>query len=1257
MSKRNCISEDAVVATEKKRRTAIDQHQTPETDSALQKANDVYTVGWICAITTEYVAAQVFLDEKHGSPEYVSPHDHNDYTLGKIGKHHVVIAVLPDGEYGTSSAATTARDMLHSFPNIKIGLMVGIGGGSPSRHDIRLGDVVVCASRDGKISVLQYDFGKTIQEQRFQTTGYLNLPPMALRTAMNGLKAQYEIEGHDLEATVNSILENKARLRKRFKRPNSESDRLYRSHVLHPPDNKASCDEVCGFDESNLVQRPERDEDENTVIHFGLIASANQLMKDALTRDALAAETDVLCFEMEAAGLMNHFPCLVIRGICDYSDSHKNKEWQGYAAMMAAAYTKDLLYRIHPSKVEAERRIGDIVVDIQDKVTGVSEDVKDLKSIQERNDILKWLSPADYAPQQSDYSSRRQEGTGQWLLSCAEFQKWVDTTKQTLFCPGIPGAGKTIASSLVIDELHTRFQKDPSIGVAYLYCDFRRRDEQNIGSMLASLLKQLAQKWHPLPEQVQKMYDRDAHLEQRPSPYDLSKALQAVSGLYSRVFIVVDALDECQVTDGCRPRLLSELFDLQETEGINIFSTSRDVPEIMEAFQGMASVEIRARDEDLHKYLVGNLNRLPSFVLKNPELQQSINDTISKAANGMFLLATLHIDSLAEQPTIGHIKKALKHLPTGLDQTYDQAMARIESQGESAREMAKQVLSWVIHARRALSPAELQHAVAVELGQTYLDTEFIPEVAIACSICAGLVTIDTQSNVVRLVHYTTQEYFDRTKERWFSCAESSITSICITYLSFDVFASGPCQTTKEFEERLKSNQLYDYAARHWGHHASRTLTLPPETVEFLRCTTKVQAASQAMMATKGRPEESINDQGVPRQMTGLHMAAHFGIADAVEILVKELDPDVKDSNGRTALWYAAARGHEALAKLLLEKGADLKAKDNDDRTPLSFATYNRNTSMVLLLLEIGLTLAINDDEYDYEQLLFAAIYGHDMAVRQLLLRGADPEWADSERRTPLSWAAQMGHLAIIDLLLQHGANPELTDSYNRTPMLWAVQKNQDAIVKRMIEHGIALEKKGTEYGQTTLSWAVVHNQMKTAKLLLEHGADLELEDNDGRTPLFWAALMGRSDMVEMLLQRGASAESRDKEGRTPLLCAAEKGHAAVVKLLVAKGVDVDCRDNEGRTPMLWAAEKRHEDILESLLDHGANPEINNLKYHRTPLIWASAKGHDRAVRILLERGADIEAKDNYGRTSLCWANRNGHKSIVNLLVENGAKST
>lgn len=321
-----------------------------------------YTVGWICAIATEFVVAKVMLDEAHDGPEHVATNDNNSYALGRVGKHNVTIAVLPDGEYGTSSAAAVARDMLHSFPNIRIGLMVGIGGGAPNKkNDIRLGDVVVSSPQGGKGGVFQYDFGGTIQEQRFQTTGFLDQPPIVLRTAVNNVKTAHEIDGAQLENIIDHALAKNPRLRKKYQRQDADSDRLYYPDIVHPV-GVVDCTGHCDYEQSNWVPRPARGEcDDNPAVHYGLIASANQLMGDAKVRDRLAEDKGILCFEMEAAGLMNHFPCLVIRGICDYADSHTNKAWQGYAAMTAAAYAKQLLAKIAPNRLEAEKKISDAV--------------------------------------------------------------------------------------------------------------------------------------------------------------------------------------------------------------------------------------------------------------------------------------------------------------------------------------------------------------------------------------------------------------------------------------------------------------------------------------------------------------------------------------------------------------------------------------------------------------------------------------------------------------------------------------------------------------------------------------------------------------------------------------------------------------------------------------------------------------------------------------------------------------------------------
>ncbi|PON20791.1 hypothetical protein TGAM01_v210299 [Trichoderma gamsii] len=330
-----------------------------------------YTVGWICGLSTEFVAAQAFLDDSHPPPEDLSPSDNNTYKLGRIGRHNVVIAVLPNGEYGLSSATGVAKDLLRSFPNIRIGLMVGIGGGAPSaKHDIRLGDVVVAVS-NGQGAVVQYDFGKLIQGEDFSELGYLNQAPVLLRTAVNSLKAEYErdVEGSRIQKAIDNVLANRPRLRRNYQRPDESSDRLYQSLVIHPPEGEVDCFTACGNDPSTLVERHKRgDDDDNPAIHYGLIASANTLMKDALVRDSLIARKNILCFEMEAAGLMNYFPCLVVRGICDYSDSHKNKAWQGYAAMAAAAYAKDLLHQIAPSRIEGETKLSEAVFGLHDIV-------------------------------------------------------------------------------------------------------------------------------------------------------------------------------------------------------------------------------------------------------------------------------------------------------------------------------------------------------------------------------------------------------------------------------------------------------------------------------------------------------------------------------------------------------------------------------------------------------------------------------------------------------------------------------------------------------------------------------------------------------------------------------------------------------------------------------------------------------------------------------------------------------------------------
>jgi Cdc6-like AAA superfamily ATPase len=254
---------------------------------------------------------------------------------------------------------------------------------------------------------------------------------------------------------------------------------------------------------------------------------------------------------------------------------------------------------------------------------------------QERGAIIDWLTPINYAAQQTDFISRRQEGTGQWLLLSNEFRQWLSNPKKTLFCPGIPGAGKTILTSIVVEHLEGRYEDDDSVGIAYLYCNFRRQQEQNPSDLLASLLKQLMQGHISLPEDAKRLYERHKRKRTRPSFDEISKVLHAVVVNYSRTFIIIDALDECQVSDDGRRRFLSEIFILQANTGANFFATSRFIPEIIKDFEGCISLEIRASDGDVQRYLDGHMSMLPSFVSRSLDLQEEIKTEIIKAVNGM----------------------------------------------------------------------------------------------------------------------------------------------------------------------------------------------------------------------------------------------------------------------------------------------------------------------------------------------------------------------------------------------------------------------------------------------------------------------------------------------------------------------------------------------------------------------------------------------------------------------------------------------
>jgi hypothetical protein len=327
-----------------------------------------------------------------------------------------------------------------------------------------------------------------------------------------------------------------------------------------------------------------------------------------------------------------------------------------------------------------------------------------------------------------------------------------------------------------------------------------------------------------------------------------------------------------------------------------------------------------------------------------------------------------------------------------LGDAYSDAIERIDGQLAEDRALARCTISWVSYAQRPLTTQELCNALAIVPGERVLNDDNFYDVEDIISVCAGLVTIDEESNVIRLVHYTTQEYFEHIRLKRNPGAQEEISSICLTYLAFDTFRSGSCRSDEDFEERVEKSIFLDYAVSHWAEHIRLVEAKVSElALAFLRDDALVSCNTQIL--SMGGYKDQGYSQEFPQATTGLHLSARFGLVLLSRILLtvdcKEslMDVNAKDSDGRTPLSWAVEHGYEAIVKLLLETGqVEVNLKDNEGQTPLSLAAWRGHEAVVKLLLET------NQVEVNLK---------------------------DNEGRTPLSWAAEYGHEAVIKLLYKY----------------------------------------------------------------------------------------------------------------------------------------------------------------------------------------------------------------------------------------------
>jgi hypothetical protein len=539
----------------------------------------------------------------------------------------------------------------------------------------------------------------------------------------------------------------------------------------------------------------------------------------------------------------------------------------------------------------------------------------------------------------------------------------------------------------------------------------------------------------------------------RPSLQEIVKTLHSVLDDYSSVYLVIDALDECPERDGTRSQLLTKIQDLQKEAkaDLHLMATSRFIKVIEEEVKPATRIEVRASEEDVKKFVAGQMYRIRGVVKNDIKLEDLVRDKIAQTVDGMsvyhvtfrmplaydpsrFLLARLYFDFLLDKNTKKEVKSALEKLSTGdkkkverlYDEAYNKVLERIEGQLPGNRDMAKKVLSWITYAKRPLTKKELCHALAVELGKldeehiadiediasvcrdlitVELDEENIPPFEHITSLCGGLLTVDEDTNIVRLIHYTTQEYFERIREKWFPGAQLKIASTCLIYLCFDAFRSGPCPSERELESRLHQNVFLNYAALYWGYHV---LTVQEEVSElavyFLQDSNLVSSAVQAL-------DRRLR---LVVQETGLHLTANFGLVHLCDKLLSGVDTeglmsaDSMNEKSRTPLSFAAEMRHEAVIKLLLDTGkAEVDSKDLRYRTPLSWPAENGHEGVVQLLLEHKANIE-QKNSHGVRALHIAALEGHDKIVQLLLEHKANVEEKNSHRVTALYVAARIG---------------------------------------------------------------------------------------------------------------------------------------------------------------------------------------------------------------------------------------------------------
>ncbi|RBR14463.1 uncharacterized protein FIESC28_07699 [Fusarium coffeatum] len=728
-------------------------------DSRNTLSHDCYTVAWICALPLEMSAARAMLDDVHEAlPQDVN--DSNCYALGTVGKHSVTIACLPDGHYGTNNAAIVFTNMRRTFRNIQLGLMVGIGGGAPSKADLRLGDIVVGSA------VIQHDMGKAMSDGLLNRTSIPRPVPSSVSTVISSLRSKHS----STSSRVPSILRERSEALNGFERPVS-TDRLFVATYQH----ESSTPDCTRCDESKLVQRTHRISND-PVIHYGAIASGNQVIKDSSIRDKLAEELDIICFEMEAAGMMDICPCLPVRGICDYSDSHKAKEWQKYAAATAAAYAREFLEELAVCKVVLEHQQElQIYLDEKDK-----ECLRDLRITNPEDDKEMIIKAKGGLLVESYW----------WVMENEDYQQWAkDNESRLLWVKGDPGKGKTMLLCGIINELESSPAPDT---VFYFFCQASEPRLRSASAVLRGLIWFLARRRPNLIAYIRKEYD-----DSGKDVFKDHNAWQALSNIMALILddettsdciFVVDALDEC-LED--RERLIELVTRFYSTSKAKWIVSSRNWPEIEAQLDGVMTNRVHLElnhssiAEAVQRFIIRRVEDLAKRKRYTESTRDAVLQHLLENADDTFLWVSVVCEELAKYSVLPHhTSKVLQSFPPGLDKLYQRMINQILHSRDE--ETCKAILSVVTAAFEPLSLAELASSDdRLTCFQSDLQT-----LSSIVTCCGSFLTL--RNNIVYTVHQSVRDYL---------ISSSDIFPSSISAQHYSIFQS----TLQSIQENLHRN--------------------------------------------------------------------------------------------------------------------------------------------------------------------------------------------------------------------------------------------------------------------------------------------------------------------------------------------------------------------------------------------------------------------------------------------------------------------